>query len=119
MLTGCGKVEYNYLASSPKPIVWDTSTLVRVSPRGVSRGYPRLIQLKDKSLFVTYDGGGAMRFRRSFDYGKTWDDEHIIVSNTTTHTMSNPEIQVQTVYNKYCVHCTTTIKNNVEIKWLL
>lgn len=88
LLTACDKEEYNYRKSMP-PIAWDQNSFRILSPTG---GYPRLIQLQDKSLFCVYDNYKGMNARRSFDYGDTWSEETTILPNSSTNTMSNPEI---------------------------
>jgi hypothetical protein len=76
-------------------ITWDANTLQRLSQEGdpAYNGYPRLVQLADKSLFLVYfNSAQGIVARRSFDYGATWEDGFVILPNSLSHNMDNPEI---------------------------
>jgi len=52
-----------------------------------------MIQLEDHSLFVVYfNSVKGIIARRSFDYGDTWGDAFVVLANSYTHEMNNPEI---------------------------
>jgi hypothetical protein len=77
---------------SIRPIEWDQSSRRRVSDPGYSAGYPRIIQLKDRSLIAIHSREDGTTIRRSNDLGDTWGDENFILPGTETHNIYNAEI---------------------------
>lgn len=76
-------------------IEWDPASLTLLSAKGdpAWNGYPRLIELADHSLFLVYfNSAKGIMGRRSADAGKTWDAPALILPNSATHAMDNPEI---------------------------
>ncbi|MBD5225108.1 MAG: hypothetical protein HDS68_03955 [Bacteroidales bacterium] len=72
-------------------IYWDMST--RCVPLKSPSGYGRMIQLQDGRLMMT---GGAwnrgVECTFSSDYGKTWSDPQVILSNNSQWEMCNPDM---------------------------
>ena len=76
-------------------IVWDHASLKRISIKNDPdyNGYPRMIQLADHSLFIVYfNSAKGIMGSRSIDYGINWELPFIILPNSNTHAMDNPEI---------------------------
>ena len=78
-------------------IVWDVATLQKLAPLQNSNigycGYPRMIQLHNKSLFCIYEiSGGNIECIKSFDEGKTWTAPQIIATNFNGINCTVPEI---------------------------
>ncbi len=76
-------------------IEWDSGSMRRISEQGdpFYNGYARLIRLDDGSLFAVYfnSGNGIMK-SRSYDGGDTWTSPSVVLPNSRTHRMDNPEI---------------------------
>ncbi len=85
-----GKKNYN------KIIVWDTATLQKLAPQKTGDesycGYPRMIQLHDKSLICVYETGGSVEIISSIDLGKTWSPPVTIADRQNGINMAVPEI---------------------------
>jgi hypothetical protein len=94
IFTSCD--EKNPAGAVPLPgLAWDPNSLRLLSKEGnpAYNGYARMVQLKDHSLFVVYyNGVKGILGRRSFDYGETWGEAFVILANSYTHEMNNPEI---------------------------
>jgi hypothetical protein len=75
-----------------KPIEWDQNTRRRVSDPNANCGYPRIIQLKDRSLIAVMSRDDGSTIRRSYDLGDTWVEENYFLPGTSTHSMYNAEI---------------------------
>jgi hypothetical protein len=78
-----------------KTIAWDQASLRLVSMPGdlAYNGYARMIQLQDRSLFVVYfNSAKGILGRRSSDYGNSWSEAFVVLANTSSHNMDNPEI---------------------------
>lgn len=76
-------------------IAWDYSSLKKVStnPTGNGyNGYPRLIQLKDKSLLLTYEAVGSIVVSKSTDLGNTWSQAVVVKSPETGISMAVPDL---------------------------
>jgi hypothetical protein len=76
-------------------IEWDRSSQQILSdPESeVYNGYPRMAQLQDRSLFVVYfDLENGIVGRTSKDRGLTWSGPFLILPNSATHNMDNPEV---------------------------
>jgi len=83
------------IAAQTTTIVWDTSSMRLLSPRGPNTysGYGRMIQLNDGSLFAVYgNSDSGLTGTRSRDNGKTWGAPFSILPNTPRQTMDNAEI---------------------------
>lgn len=77
---------------SIRPIEWNQSSRRRISDPAFGSGYPRIIQLQDKSLVAVYTRADGTTLRRSNDLGDTWGDENFFLPGSATHSMYNPEI---------------------------
>src|SRR5690349_2309759 len=76
-----------------KTIVWDSSTLTRVStPMTGYCGYARMIQLHDRSLLTVYEAGGNVVCVRSRDMGRAWSSPVTIASREEGINMAVPDI---------------------------
>jgi len=76
-----------------KTIVWDSSTLTRVSaPMAGYCGYARMIQLHDRSLLTVYEASGNIVCVHSKDLGRTWSHPDIIASKEEGVNMAVPDI---------------------------
>jgi len=76
-------------------IKWDSTSRRIISEQDDPHynGYSRLIQLNDQSLFAVYfNNVKGIMGKRSYDYGNTWNDAFVILPNSDTHEMNNPEI---------------------------
>lgn len=76
-------------------IAWDYSSLTKVSsnPTGAGyNGYPRLIQLADKSLLLTYEARGSIVTSKSNDLGKTWTQAVVVKAPETGINMAVPDL---------------------------
>ena len=76
-------------------IKWDSTSRRIISEQDDPNynGYSRLIQLNDQSLFAVYfNNVKGIMGKRSYDYGNTWNDAFVILPNSDTHEMNNPEI---------------------------
>ena len=78
-------------------IEWDTVSMQCLAPqkgRNVGYcGYPRMIQLQDKSLICVYEvSGGNIESIKSFDKGNTWSAPVIIATRQNGINMAVPEI---------------------------
>lgn len=92
-----GKNSFNLSDSSGKYLVWDSLTLHKIAPLQFNNtsycGYPRMIQLQDKSLVCVYEiSGGSINFIKSTDIGKTWSLPIIIAANVNGINRTVPEI---------------------------
>jgi hypothetical protein len=62
-------------------IAWDYTTLKQLSPVGADySGYPRMIKLKDGSLFCVYESDGAVHAINSDDGGRHWREHRVIAA---------------------------------------
>lgn len=78
-----------------KRIVWDQSTLTKVSPSvqyGRWCSYPRMIQLHDGSLFCVYEQGGEIASVRSKDKGESWSERQVLVAKAPKVNMAVPDL---------------------------
>ncbi|HEY4287223.1 MAG TPA: sialidase family protein [Puia sp.] len=83
----------SWQAFPQKTIVWDSSTLTRVSaPMGGYCGYARMIQLYDRSLLTIYEASGNIVCVRSKDLGRTWSIPDTIASKEEGVNMAVPDI---------------------------
>jgi GH43 family beta-xylosidase len=76
-------------------IVWDQSTLKRVSPAVTGQrycGYARMLQLQDRSLIVIYEASGNIVCTKSNDLGNTWSEPVSIAAKADGVNMSVPDI---------------------------
>ncbi len=78
-------------------IDWDITTLQKIAPlqnRNIGYcGYPRMIQLYDKSVFCIYEiSGGNIECIKSFDEGKTWSVPYMIATSNNGINSTVPEI---------------------------
>ena len=78
-------------------IVWEASSKQRLAPqngRGIGYcGYPRMIQLYDKTLICVYEvSGGSIECIKSGDKGNTWSAPVIIATRQNGINMAVPEI---------------------------
>lgn len=76
-------------------IVWDSSTLTKVSGATSSAGYSgyaRMAQLQDGSLICVYEAGGNIVAVKSYDKGRTWSDTVTIAAEEPGIKMSTPDI---------------------------
>ncbi|MES2827527.1 MAG: family 43 glycosylhydrolase [Bacteroidota bacterium] len=82
-------------APSGKHIEWDKATLTKVSPANSEArycGYPRMVQLQDKSLFCVYESGGSTVFVTSADAGVTWTNPVTIAARADGINMAVPDL---------------------------
>ena len=87
----------NKSSSADKIIYWDTTSLQRLAPqkgRDLNYcGYPRMIQLHDKSLICVYEtAGGNVESIKSNDRGNSWSAPVIIATRQNGINMAVPEI---------------------------
>jgi hypothetical protein len=76
-----------------KKIVWDTTTLTRVSsPMPGYCGYARMIQLPGRSLLTVYEARGNVVCVRSNDLGRTWSEPITIAARENGVNMAVPDI---------------------------
>jgi hypothetical protein len=80
-----------------KRINWDQSTLKKLAPVNGSNvtycGYPRVIQLHDKSLICVYEvADGNIESIKSADLGNTWYAPVIVATRQNGINMAVPEI---------------------------
>lgn len=75
-----------------RPIEWDESSKMRVSPPNRYGGYARVRQLQDKSLFLVYSDERGIVGQRSFDAGATWTDNFLIIPNNPQNFATNAEV---------------------------
>lgn len=80
-----------------KTIAWEQASLKKLAPVSGSNigycGYPRMIQLYDKSLICVYEvAGGSIECIKSFDAGDTWSAPVIVTTQQNNINMSVPEI---------------------------
>ena len=81
------------IPSSAKTIVWDSSTLTRVSaPMTGYCGYARMIQLPDRSLLTVYEAKGNIVCVHSKDLGRTWSIPDTIAAKKDGINMAVPDI---------------------------
>ena len=78
-------------------IAWDYTSIQRLAPqsgRSVGYcGYPRMIQLHDKSLLCVYEvSGGNIESIKSFDNGSAWSAPVVIATRHNGINMAVPEI---------------------------
>lgn len=78
-------------------IVWEASSKQRLAPesgRGIGYcGYPRMVQLHDKTLVCVYEvSGGSIECMKSADKGNTWSAPVIIATRQNGINMAVPEI---------------------------
>ena len=80
-------------AAAAKKIVWDSTTLTRVSaPMAGYCGYARMIQLADRSLLTVYEARGNVVCVRSNDLGRTWSQPLTIAARENGVSMAVPDI---------------------------
>ncbi|CAN5533463.1 hypothetical protein BH11BAC5_BH11BAC5_38400 [soil metagenome] len=82
---------------SEKRISWDPSSLKKLAPTNGSKanycGYPRMIQLHDKSLICVYEvGDGSIESIKSIDLGSSWSVPVTIATRQNGINMAVPEI---------------------------
>jgi hypothetical protein len=82
---------------SAKHLSWDQSSLKKIAPVNGSNvtycGYPRMIQLHDRSLVCVYEvAGGNIESIKSADLGNTWSAPVIIATRKNGINMAVPEI---------------------------
>lgn len=80
-----------------KTIAWEQASLKRLAPmagRSVGYcGYPRMIQLYDKTLICVYEvGGGSIECIKSADLGNNWSAPVVIATRQNGINMAVPEI---------------------------
>lgn len=76
-----------------RTIVWDSSTLTRVSaPIGGYCGYARMIQLQDQSLLTVYEARGTVVCVHSKDLGRTWSSPVTIAAKEDGVNMAVPDV---------------------------
>jgi hypothetical protein len=81
------------MAPPVKTIVWDSSTLTRVSaPMAGYCGYARMIQLHDRSLLTVYEASGNIVCVHSKDLGRTWSNPVTIATKEDGINMAVPDI---------------------------
>lgn len=85
------------LSGEPGQIIWDQPSLQRLVPqtgRSVGYcGYPRMIQLHDKSLLCVYEvSGGNVECIKSLDNASTWSEPVIVATRQNGINMAVPEI---------------------------
>ena len=78
-------------------IIWDQPSLQRLAPQNARSigycGYPRMIQLHDKSLLCVYEvSGGNVECIKSLDNASTWLAPVIVASRQNGLNMAVPEI---------------------------
>ena len=75
-------------------IAWDFNTKTLISGENDEgyNGYPRLIQLQDKSLLVVYESKGDVIVKKSSDTGENWSDPITIVENSEEDNMANHDV---------------------------
>jgi hypothetical protein len=107
-------------ANIPRPIEWDESSKMRVSPPNIYGGYARVRQLQDNSLFMVYSDSRGIVGQRSFDLGDTWTDNFLIIPNNPQNFVTNAE--VNQLANGDIIVLTTTdgySKNGAEEVWMI
>ncbi len=90
-------IKVNLPDSSGKYLVWNAATLQKIAPVKFAAigycGYPRMIQLKSKTLVCVYEiSGGTINFIKSTDLGKTWMDPIVISHSVSGINRAVPEI---------------------------
>ncbi|HKG08919.1 MAG TPA: sialidase family protein [Pedobacter sp.] len=81
-------------AAGPQ-IVWDTSTLKRISPALPGErynAYARMIQLHDQSLLAIYETNGNIVAVKSEDLGATWSAPISVAARNNGTNMAVPDI---------------------------
>jgi hypothetical protein len=76
-------------------IAWDYTTLKRVSPLNAGikyAGYPRLIQLHDRSLICVFEADGHVLVVKSSDTGNTWSEPIHVADPENAVNMAVPDI---------------------------
>ena len=78
-------------------IIWDVKTLQKIAPlqnRNIGYcGYPRMIQLHNKSLFCIYEiSGGNIECIKSLDAGQTWTAPQKVATSFNGINCTVPEI---------------------------
>jgi hypothetical protein len=93
LLCSCKKEDgVTSMANIPRPIEWDESSKMRVSPPNIYGGYARVKQLQDNSLFMVYSDSRGIVGQRSFDLGATWTDNFLIIPNNPQNFVTNAEV---------------------------
>lgn len=75
-------------------IAWDYSSLKQISEVNDTgyNGYPRLIQLQDGSLMVTYESHGNVLVKKSTDNGENWSSAVTVAAYSGGVNMATPDI---------------------------
>jgi Carbohydrate family 9 binding domain-like/BNR repeat-like domain len=74
-------------------IAWDYKTLKQLSPESANySGYPRMIKLRDESLFCVYESDKSIRAIKSSDGGISWSEPNIIAVPENDVACAVPEV---------------------------
>ncbi len=95
-ITGTSLIK-KYVSTRADAIIWDQTSMKCIAPqKGQSIGYcgyPRMIQLHDKSLLCVYEiSGGNIECTKSFDKGNRWSAPVMVASRQNGINMAVPEI---------------------------
>lgn len=73
-------------------IVWDSSSLIRLSAAGKAAFYPRMIQLKNCTLLLAFASGGNVVTKKSYDNGRLWTKPLIAAEGKADINEDTPEL---------------------------
>ena len=78
--------------ASDRGISWDKATLVRISAPDIAAFYPRMLQLKNGTLFAVYASNGTITAAESTDGGRTWTTPVAIAEKESGVNRDTPEL---------------------------
>ena len=80
------------LMTDTQKVVWDPASLKRIAPPDSSAFYPRMIQLRNFSLYAVYASNGNVVGVASNDNGQNWSSPKLIAAKRDKVNMDTPDL---------------------------